>query len=150
MSEPAIAVGSPAAGGSSARTWLLLASIVGFLGVLCGAFGAHGLKKLLEAGDPPQLANWETAVRYALVHAAALLGVAGLSHAAPSRAATAAGVAFALGVLLFSGSLGLYALLKARATPGAWVFAMITPFGGASLLIGWAALGLAGRALPKA
>ena len=56
---------------------VLAAGILGFVGVALGAFGAHGLKTALEAGN--QLENWKTAVFYQLVHAVALLALAAKS-----------------------------------------------------------------------
>lgn len=53
------------------RLWLICGAVLGWIGVAAGSFGAHGLKGLLEANG--QAANWETAVRYCLFHAIALL-----------------------------------------------------------------------------
>jgi len=120
-----------------ARTFWWLGCGFGFAGVAAGAFGAHALRTRLPA---ELLAVWETAARYQLVHALALLAVALLIARAPSGAAAAAGWLFAAGVLLFSGS--LYAL----ALTGVRVLGAITPLGGVCFLAGWAALALAGRA----
>ena len=77
-------------------------------GVALGAFGAHGLRSLVT---PERLAVFETGVRYHLVHALAVLAAAGAVHAAPQAAGPRwAGALFALGVLLFSGSLYLLVL----------------------------------------
>lgn len=117
---------------------LPLAAALGFLGVAAGTFGAHGLERV--ATDPKALAWWETGVLYHLVHAlaavlAALLIRAAVSAgAAPPRAARAALIAFALGVLVFSGSLYAMALGAPRA------LGMITPLGGVSFLVGWVCL----------
>ena len=116
------------------KTWLLLASLNGFLGVAAGAFGAHALKARLPAD---LLAVFETGARYQLVHAVALLGVAWLASVRPGRVPTAAGACFAVGILLFSGS--LYAL----ALSGVRGLGAITPLGGVAFLAGWALLGVA-------
>ncbi|MEQ1860694.1 MAG: DUF423 domain-containing protein [Chthoniobacteraceae bacterium] len=110
-------------------TALRLAAVFGFLGVALGAFGAHGLKDLLEKTG--RVANWETAVLYHLVHAAVLVAI--------SRSATVPRVAcwlFASGIVIFSGTLYTLALTNAR-----WLGA-ITPIGGLALLGGWLALAL--------
>ena len=78
---------------------------------------------------------WKTGVEYHFYHALALLAVGLLARQLqPSGALTAAGVCFALGVLLFSGS--LYAL----ALSGVRVLGAVTPFGGLLFLVGWACL----------
>lgn len=116
------------------RPFLLLASFAGFTGVALGAFAAHGLKARLSA---EYLAVFQTAVHYQMVHALALLGVALLAARLPGRLLTAAGSLFALGILLFSGS--LYALTLS----GFSALGMITPLGGLAFLGGWFCLGLA-------
>ena len=82
---------------------------------------------------------------YALFHVSGLVAVAVLagSHPDRARAAGRAGVAFALGVLLFTGSLWVLALTGQRA------LGMITPLGGLSFLAGWLLLGLAARGLGR-
>ena len=122
------------------RLWLVSGAILGFLGVAAGSFGAHGLKALLEANG--QAANWETAVRYCLFHALAILFV-GLCAALPQATAargllTAAGWSFLLGTLVFSG------FLAALALSGVKILGAIVPIGGVLLLVGWACLAAAG------
>jgi uncharacterized membrane protein YgdD (TMEM256/DUF423 family) len=108
--------------------------VAGFFGVALGAFAAHGLKGQLSA---EYLAVFQTGVHYQLVHALALFGVALLAERLPGRLVKAAGSLFALGILLFSGS--LYALTLS----GLSKLGMITPLGGVSFLAGWLCLGLA-------
>ena len=110
------------------RVFLLLAAVAGFFGVALGAFAAHGLKGQLSA---EYLAVFQTGVHYQLVHALALFGVALLAERLPGRLLKAAGSLFALGILLFSGS--LYALTLS----GLSKLGMITPLGGVSFLAGW-------------
>jgi uncharacterized membrane protein YgdD (TMEM256/DUF423 family) len=116
------------------RTLLLLAAFAGFTGVTLGAFGAHGLKDRLSAD---MLAVFETAVRYHLVHAVALLASAALAARAQGRSVTMAGWFFTLGIVLFSGSLYTMALT------GMTRLGMITPIGGLAFLVGWALLAIA-------
>lgn len=116
----------------SGATWLRLGAILGGLAVAGGAFAAHGLEKQL---DERGLALFETAARYQMYHALALVAVGLLAGAGRSgRASDVAGWCFLLGVLLFSGS--LYAL----ALSGVRGLGAITPIGGVLFLVGWAAL----------
>ena len=108
-----------------ARSLLLVAALLGAAGVALGAFGAHGLRARLDARA---LEVWETAVRYHLVHAVALLALALSPYAAQLRTA---GWLFAAGIALFSGS--LYAL----ALGGPRLLGPVTPLGGLALIAGW-------------
>src|SRR5215510_7970115 len=88
------------------RTFLLLGSVMGFLGVAFGAFGAHALRARLSA---EMLSVFETGVRYQMYHALALLLVAvAIGNLGNARLLVIAGWLFIAGILLFSGS--LYAL----------------------------------------
>jgi uncharacterized membrane protein YgdD (TMEM256/DUF423 family) len=109
----------------------VLGGLFALLGVALGAFGAHGLEGRLPASD---LAIFETAVRYQMYHALALVLVAVLMTRTGPSFAAAAGWAFVVGILLFSGSLYLMLLTGQR-----WLGA-VTPLGGISFLVGWAAL----------
>lgn len=115
----------------STRNITLAAAVLGFLGVALGAFGAHALKSTLDANGSGE--TWKTAVLYHLVHAVALLALAGWrdAHGGPSGKVAALWTA---GVVLFSGS--LYAL----AIGGPKFLGPVTPLGGAALLAGWALL----------
>ena len=106
----------------------LLGSILAFSAVLFGAFGAHALKETLSAHDSIQ--TWETAVRYQMWHALALilLSIISLKHSITKKMI---GPCFAIGTILFSGS--LYGL----ALDGPKWLGPITPLGGLSLMIGW-------------
>jgi uncharacterized membrane protein YgdD (TMEM256/DUF423 family) len=110
---------------------------LGFLGVACGALGAHAVKALGE----DRLAWWETGARYHLIHA---LAVGLLAAIVPARAKLTAAL-FVAGVVLFSGSLYALALTGTRA------LGMVTPFGGLSFLAGWLVLGMAAlsRSAPR-
>lgn len=116
------------------RVFLMLAAFFGFTGVALGAFAAHGLKGRLTE---QYLAIFHTGVTYQLVHSLALFGVALLATHLPGRLVTWAGVCFAVGIVLFSGS--LYVLTMT----GISKLGIITPFGGLAFLAGWLCLGLA-------
>ncbi|MFJ2365346.1 DUF423 domain-containing protein [Pseudomonas sp. NPDC087697] len=116
------------------RGFLMLAAFFGFTGVGLGAFAAHGLKDRLST---EYLAVFHTGVTYQLVHTLALLGVALLATQMPGRLITWAGVSFAIGILLFSGSLYLLTLT------GVSKLGIVTPFGGLAFLVGWLCLGIA-------
>jgi uncharacterized membrane protein YgdD (TMEM256/DUF423 family) len=112
------------------RTFLLLASVFGFFGVALGAFGAHGLKKILS---PEMLLVFETGVRYQMYHTFAILVVALFVDRYP--ALKYSGRLFGAGIVLFSGSLYVLALT------GIPMFGAVTPFGGICFLAGWVILG---------
>jgi uncharacterized membrane protein YgdD (TMEM256/DUF423 family) len=117
-----------------ANTFLLVGSLVGFLGVAAGAFGAHGLRSRLS---PDMLAVFETAVRYQMYHVFALLITAVvMGRVGDARLLTIAGWSFITGIVLFSGS--LYAL----ALTGVSSLGAITPLGGLAFLVGWACLAI--------
>ena len=111
----------------------LLVGLAGASAVLLGAFGAHALRAVLD-GTHSEL--WHTAVNYHVWHALALVLAAGLGRGRSGRVAIAS---FALGIVLFSGSLYALALGAPR-----WC-GVITPFGGLSFIVGWIALGLSLR-----
>ena len=120
------------------KLFILLGSAFGLLSVGLGAFGAHALRARVE---PRMLEVWETATEYQMYHALALLFVAWLSKQVDSTAVTVAGVSFAVGILLFSGSLYALVLTNLRA------FGPITPIGGVVFMIGWVALMVASTKL---
>jgi len=114
------------------RTALAWAGALGATGVILGAFGAHALKATLEAAGTRDI--WDTASRYQLLHAAALLGFAGWSRSSPARPGRCAAWAprlWVAGTLLFSGSLYALALGAPRG------LGAVTPLGGAALIAGW-------------
>lgn len=108
-------------------TWIGIGALSAFVAVACGAFGAHGLEKVLE---PRMLEVWKTGAQYQMYHALALIGFGLWAANAPS-ASTFPGWAFLIGTILFSGS--LYAL----ALSGVKILGAITPLGGLSFLLGW-------------
>ena len=114
------------------RVWIGLAAAYGFLAVACGAFGAHALRARLDAD---LLAVWRTAVEYHFYHALALFALGIYASLRPARALDVAGMCFAAGIVLFSGSLYALTLTGVRA------LGAITPIGGLLFLAGWGALG---------
>ena len=105
---------------------LLLPAGFGATAVAAGAFGAHALA---DHVTPERLETWRTAAHYHLVHAAVLLALelAPTPRVLPVRL-------FALGILLFSGSLYLLVLLDIP------VLGAVTPFGGVAFIAGWLSL----------
>ena len=110
------------------------AAISGFIGVGAGAFGAHGLKNLV---DSTLLAVWHTAVLYQLIHTLAILLLIGLASYVNETALRWTARLFAAGIVIFSGSLYVLVLTNIK-----WLGA-ITPVGGMCFLAGWLCLALA-------
>ncbi|MEO1530395.1 MAG: DUF423 domain-containing protein [Planctomycetota bacterium] len=123
----------------SERFLIRLAALAGASGVLIGAFGAHGLPDFLgDAGLDAEkiqkrLAQFETAAKYHLVHAVAILATAALKVSRP-KLQRLVGILFGVGILLFSGSLYL---LVVTDTPK---LGAITPLGGATWIVAWTLL----------
>jgi uncharacterized membrane protein YgdD (TMEM256/DUF423 family) len=117
------------------KIFLAVGGFYGLLGVTLGAFGAHGLRDRL---DLSQLSSWQTAVQYQLVHGIALLIVGVWLLQTGVGALRYAGVFFAVGVALFSGSIYILVL-----TSASWL-GPVTPFGGLFLMVGWLAVIYAG------
>jgi uncharacterized membrane protein YgdD (TMEM256/DUF423 family) len=113
------------------RLFVVLGSLSAFLAVGLGAFGAHALKARMA---PDLLIVFETAVRYQMYHALALLAVGWACTRWPGTAVSAAGWLFVIGTVLFSGSLYALSLSGLR-----WLGA-ITPVGGLAFLGGWLCL----------
>ena len=125
------------------RAAIVTGATLAMLAVIIGAFAAHGLKQML---DPHDLAIFETAARYQMYHAIALL-IVGILASMPqfsTRWLKLAAIGFVLGIVLFSGSLYLLALSGIR-----WLGA-ITPLGGVAFIFGWLLLIVAGLRKPLA
>ena len=120
---------------------LRIAALIGAIGVGLGAFGAHGLSKILAATG--HAGTWETAARYHLLHALALLAVGIWQQREPANAALRrAATCFVAGVALFSGSLYALSVTSAR-----WL-GPVTPVGGVLLIAGWLLLAWAAAPPP--
>ncbi len=113
--------------------WTATAAIMLALGVIIGAFGAHGLQNRLDAYS---VTVYEKAVFYHFIHALGLLAVALMIRMRLIPASSGAWVCGLLlaGIVLFSGSLYMLAITGVR-TLGA-----VTPFGGASFIAAWIVL----------
>ncbi|HEX4452856.1 MAG TPA: DUF423 domain-containing protein [Kofleriaceae bacterium] len=109
------------------RSLIALGAINGGIAVAAGAFGAHGLKERISQHS---LEIFETAVRYQMFHALAMI----LCAVIATSGARTAGWLFQAGIVVFSGSLYLLALTETK-----WLGA-VTPVGGLAFLAGWAAL----------
>jgi uncharacterized membrane protein YgdD (TMEM256/DUF423 family) len=109
----------------------VLGALLAFLAVAAGAFGAHALRGRLA---PDLVEVFETAVRYQMYHALALLAVAWVNERWPTTASAVAGWLFVAGIVLFSGSLYVLSLSGQR-----WLGA-VTPLGGLAFLAGWLVL----------
>lgn len=119
------------------KTFLSLGALLAGLGVVLGAFGAHGLKKI---AGPDVVATYQTGVQYQVYHAFALLIVGILYERFGGTALSWAGYCFLVGIVLFSGSLYLLASLKAMDKVVPAFVGPITPFGGLFFIAGWIAL----------
>jgi len=114
-------------GSGMANKLVAFGALNGLISVAAGAFGAHALKQRLDARS---LEIFETAARYQMFHALAMV----LCGVLVARGATTAGWVFQAGIVIFSGS--LYAL----ALTGTKGLGAITPIGGLAFLVGWALL----------
>ena len=121
------------------RKIIVTASIFGFLAVIAGAFGAHGLQPYLKTH---QLEVWHTAVQYQFYHALALLFLASLGLTTDKLINTVYYL-FTIGIIFFSGSLYLLACRDQIGLAWLWIMGPITPIGGLLFIAGWATLALA-------
>lgn len=118
---------------SQRLVWVIVA-LSGFVTVLAGAFGAHGL----EGRVPERLLDaFETGVRYQAWHTLAMLAILIWRQVQPIRGQGLILGLWGGGIVLFSGSLYLLTLSGIRG------LGMITPFGGLLLMAGWLALAVA-------
>ncbi len=116
------------------RTFFLIGALSGAISVAAGAFGAHALRERLE---PRLLEVFETAARYQMYHALALLLVGYAATRWPGALTTSAGWLFLAGTVLFSGS------LYAMTFTGIRALGAITPLGGVCFIAGWVCLAVA-------
>ena len=111
------------------KIFLSLAGILGLISVAIGAFGAHGLKSILEQNN--RLENFETAVKYQFYHVFALIAVSLLMDKYSERIMVYAGYSFIIGIIIFSGSLYILSLTNVSK------WGAVTPIGGLLLIVGW-------------
>jgi|694.fasta_scaffold00607_22 uncharacterized membrane protein YgdD (TMEM256/DUF423 family) len=125
------------------KSWIVATGILGMLGVMIGAYGAHGLEGMLQRSGNDldwvnkRLDQCETAVRYHLLHTVALLALS-LSPLGGYWWSKWTASFWLLGILLFCG--GLYSIVFFDKL-GHWA---IVPLGGLSLIVGWLGLILLG------
>jgi uncharacterized membrane protein YgdD (TMEM256/DUF423 family) len=118
-----------------------LAALLGAVGVMVGAFGAHFLKARLPAGD---LETIKTGVLYLFIHTAAALVVCAFAQRTPdSRWLKTSGIAFIAGVVMFSGSLFIIGTSGLTGFPASAI-GIITPLGGLAFILGWIFLAIHG------
>ncbi len=113
------------------RYWIGLGAVFGLFSVVAGALGVHALRDVL---DPGALNTFQTAARFQMYHALALVLTGLLVDRWPARMLVAAGWLFTAGVVLFCGSLYILALT------GIGVFGAVAPVGGLGLIGGWGLL----------
>jgi uncharacterized membrane protein YgdD (TMEM256/DUF423 family) len=118
------------------RLWIIFAGIVGAILVGVGAYASH------RGGGGEQARAWlQTGAQFGLLHCLALLGVAALAvRGSSSRWLTFSAIAFAAGIILFSGT------LIARALIDIYWISKATPFGGLCFIAGWLLLAAHGVA----
>ncbi|PSJ16748.1 DUF423 domain-containing protein [Nitrosomonas supralitoralis] len=117
------------------KTFLILGALNTLLCIALGAFGAHGLKRMLSAD---MLSVYHTAVQYHFYHAFGIIIIGLLLlHFPKSRLMTISGWLMMVGIVLFSFSLYALSITEMRG------LGMITPFGGVSFLTAWALLAYA-------
>jgi len=137
------------------KSWTMIGALLAGLGVILGAYAAHGLDQHLlgiygeetreVAGQTipaaqKYLTDFRTGVTYQMYHALGLIAVGLLSQTRPSRSLQIAAWAFLLGMLLFSGALYVIALKGPSWLGMRW--GLVAPFGGVSYIIGWLAFAI--------
>jgi uncharacterized membrane protein YgdD (TMEM256/DUF423 family) len=121
----------------SRTPWISVGAVGAALAVIAGAFGAHALAGRL---DSHALSLWETATRYLMYGSLGLIGLGLVQTARPHRLHGAAGLALALGTVLFSSTVFALALGAPR------ILGAITPLGGLGMIAGFLLFALAARA----
>ena len=116
------------------KMFLIIGTVLAGLAVALGAFGAHGLKKIVDADT---VAIYQTGVQYQMYHTLALLVIAIVYERLPNKWIKWSGHLFSFGILFFSGSLYLITALKAEERPTPALIGAITPIGGLLFILGW-------------
>ena len=111
--------------------YLMIGAISGCFVVILGAFGAHGLKDIL---DDYGKSIYNKAVLYHMFHTIGILILGLINKILPEIQLHLAGWSFLCGIILFSGSLYILAIT------GIKPLGVITPIGGVLFMIGWALL----------
>ena len=117
------------------KTIIITASILGFTGIILGAFGAHGLREILEQ---PAIDSFKTGVLYQLFHAVFLLFLGILAEKHSGKSIRTIFYLTLFGVVLFSGSIYLLALNEQLGLENFKnTIGPITPIGGLLLILSW-------------
>src|SRR5437588_5191191 len=122
------------------KIFLIIGTLLAGLAVALGAFGAHGLKKIVDAET---VGIYQTGVQYQMYHALALLAVGILAERMTNSLINYAALFFIGGIVFFSGSLYLIASLKAMNKAVSTGVGIMTPVGGLFFILGWVLLLLA-------
>ncbi len=117
---------------------ILTAAFFGALAVILGAFGAHGLKSLINASAAE---IWQKGVEYQFYHVFAILYLSTFARY-KNKLIGFSFVFFVLGIILFSGSLYLLAIKDIYQFSAKFI-GPITPIGGLCFILGWICLFLA-------
>tara|TARA_Y100000782_G_C10132787_1_gene243665 strand:- start:208 stop:621 length:414 start_codon:yes stop_codon:yes gene_type:complete len=132
----------------SARFYLLISALSGVLSVALGAFGAHGLKKVVTTD---MLITFQTGVHYQFIHTLALLALSILLLLPATKAVSSllkwSANLMIVGIALFSGSLYTMTFMSVSGGFPAWL-GPITPIGGLAFIMGWIFLMVAAFKLP--
>lgn len=116
------------------KSFLKIATMLGALAVILGAFGAHALKQVVSDNA---VITFETGVRYQFYHVFALLTTGILYKDFSNKWMNYAGNLFITGIVLFSGSLYVLTFFVALVRPALNWIGIITPFGGLAFILGW-------------
>ncbi|WP_298477341.1 DUF423 domain-containing protein [uncultured Maribacter sp.] len=118
------------------KTIFIFGVLFGVVAIVLGAFGAHGLEKVLT---PDNLVTFETGVRYQMYHALFLLILSSVSQI-KEKDKKVVFYLITIGVFLFSFSIYLLAT-NSLTNFNFKTIALATPIGGVFLIFGWIALG---------
>jgi|KBSSwiS6_1023812.scaffolds.fasta_scaffold01506_4 uncharacterized membrane protein YgdD (TMEM256/DUF423 family) len=119
------------------KSFLLAGIFFAGLAVALGAFGAHGLKKIVEEQT---VDVFKTGVQYQFYHALALIVTSILSQRITLKEINWAGNLFIAGIILFSGSLYAITVFKAMSSEVPKFIGPVTPLGGLLFIAGWLVL----------
>ena len=122
------------------KKFVTAGALLGAIAVALGAFGAHGLKKIVPVET---VQTFQTGVQYQMYHALALLITGMLYEKCYPKFIRIAGILFMIGIILFSGSLYLLTAGKAAEAGSLDKAGIITPLGGVAFIAGWLFLFLA-------
>lgn len=125
---------------------LITIGLLGAIAVALGALGAHFLKNQIPTGlmTPDLLNGFDTAVKYQMYHALAMLGLFLFSKHNPHKYINWAFNSFLIGIVMFSGSLYFLCTRNLLGIEGLKVLGPITPIGGLFFIAGWIFIAMIG------